>query len=493
MPRVRLLPQDDIFAAPAGAALGDLLFAHGVEQPCGGRGRCRGCRVQVVAGALAPGDDDRASFSAVELAQGWRLGCRARVDADLTVALGRWSSPVLADDTPLVLEPRDGLGIAIDLGSTTLVAQLVDRSNGQVLGVRTALNPQARRGADIMTRIDHAMHGGAAELTALVRAELGRLVAELLAAHPGTPRLVTVAGNSVMHHLFAGHDLAPLAAPPYEPAQSGAATLDGGDLGWAGCAGCPVVALPCLGGFVGGDILAGLLATGMGQDPRPSALIDLGTNGEIAVSDGSRIVCASTAAGPAFEGAAISCGMRAATGAVSTVRVDGDGLAVTVLGGGAARGVCGSGLIDACAAARRLGWLAGTGRIKREDRLIPLAPGVALTQADVRQVQLAKGAVAAGFDLLLRRLGLRAQDLGRVWLAGAFGNAIDRASAHAVGLLPLPPERVTPAGNTALLGARLALSHDDHAYAALRARCTHVALKQDEAFEDAYLEGMAFP
>lgn len=492
MPRLRLLPQDEVIEAPAGAALGDLLFAHGVEQPCGGRARCRGCRIRVVAGAIEPGADDRDCFTAAELAAGWRLGCRARLHGDAAIELGRWTSPVLADDSPLLLAPREGLGIAIDLGSTTLAAQLVDRASGAVLGVRTALNPQARRGADIMTRVDAAVRGGAGELTALVRDELGRMVGELLRGR-AAPRLVTIAGNTVMHHLVAGLDVAPLAAPPYRPRATGPVALAAGDLGWTACAGCPVVVLPCLGGFVGGDILAGLLATGMDRDPRPAALIDLGTNGEVAVSDGRRIVCASTAAGPAFEGASISCGMRAATGAISTATVAGDALAVGVLGGGAARGVCGSGLIDACAGARRLGWLAGTGRILRPDRRIPLADGVVLSQDDVRQLQLAKGAVAAGFALLLRRLGLRADDLARVHLAGAFGNAVDRASAHAIGLLALPPERVTPAGNAALLGARIALSHDDHAYAELRARCRHVALKDEPGFEDAYLDGMAFP
>lgn len=494
MPRIRLHPQGSELPAGTGQRLGDLLFAHGVEQPCGGRGTCRGCRVQVLEGQLEAGEADRRAFTPSELHAGWRLGCQARVEGDLTLALGRWNAPILADDTPVTVTPRDGLGIAIDLGSTTLVAQLVDRRDGRVLGVRTALNPQAMRGADIMTRIDHAQRGGADELRLMVWTELGRLIAALLAAAGGgAPSLVTVAGNTVMHHLFIGRDLAPLATPPYDPADPGEVVLDGETLGWAGCAGCPVVVLPCLGGFVGGDILAGLLATGLGHDRRPGALIDLGTNGEIAISDGTRILCASTAAGPAFEGASISCGMRAATGAISAVTLDRGVLVAQVIGGGPARGVCGSGLVDACVAARRLGWLAGTGRILRSDRRLPLAPGVDLTQDDIRQLQLAKGAVAAGFWLLLRRMNLAPEDLGRVWLAGAFGNAIDRASAHAVGLLPIPPERVTPAGNTALLGARLALGDDDHGYRALRARCQHVQLKTDEGFEDVYLDGMAFP
>ena len=214
--------------------------------------------------------------------------------------------------------------------------------------------------------------------------------------------------------------------------------------------------LPCLGSFVGSDILAGLLATSLHEHDDLAALIDLGTNGEIVVGNRQRLLCASTAAGPAFEGARISMGMRAATGAISEVHAQDGKLHCHVLGNGAPRGVCGSGLVDAAAAGLDLGWISPKGRLANGESLT-LAPPVALTQWDVRELQLAKGAIAAGLRILLEQWGAQAIELAQVYVAGAFGNYINYASARRIGLLDFPAEKIQPAGNTALLGAKLAL------------------------------------
>jgi uncharacterized 2Fe-2S/4Fe-4S cluster protein (DUF4445 family) len=491
MATVRLLPAGTTLEVAAGTPLQHLLFPHGVEFPCGGRGTCKACRVRVLSAAPPPVEADLRSFTPAQLADGWRLGCRMAAHDGLVLELARWSNPVLADDTPVTVAPRDDCGIAIDLGTTTLVAQLVDRRDGRVLATRTALNPQARLGADLMTRIDHAIRGGAAELAGLVRGELGRMAGELAAMAPLPVRLVVVVGNTAMHHLFGGIDPTPLSTPPYRPVQDGLLALDARALGWTFDASVRV--LPCLGGFVGSDLTAGILATGLHRLDGLNLLIDLGTNGELVCGGRDGLVCASTAAGPAFEGAGISIGMRAATGAIGAVQAVDGALVPEVLGGGAARGICGSGLVDAVAAALELGWIVPSGRLARGRSDLPLAPGLALHGMDVRQLQLAKGAIAAGIHLLCKARGGTVHDLRRVFLAGAFGNYVRIASAVRIGLLPIAPERIRPSGNSALLGARLALHDDDHAYGGICAMTRQVELKITPSFDDTYIDAMAFP
>ncbi|HWQ92768.1 MAG TPA: ATP-binding protein, partial [Clostridia bacterium] len=242
------------------------------------------------------------------------------------------------------------------------------------------------------------------------------------------------------------------------------------------------------------DLLAGVLATRLHESASLSALMDLGTNGEIVVGNRDRLLCASTAAGPAFEGARISMGMRAATGAVSEVHVWDGGLRCHVLGGGPARGVCGSGLVDAVAAGLELGWVKPSGRlVERED--LTLVPPVKLSQWDIRELQLAKGAISAGLKLLVEQWGARMEDLDRVYLAGAFGNYINHSSARRIGLLDFPADKVQPAGNTALLGAKMALFNPDEeqlAYSELVPSVHHVSLHEHPRFQDSYVEEMGF-
>ncbi len=494
--RVQLLPLAHTLEVPRSTPLQDILFEQGVEFPCGGRGRCKGCRVRVLDGALPATAEDQRSLSPEELAAGWRLACRAKADGPLKLELAQWEPAILSDDTGFVFTPEEGLGIAVDLGTTTIVAQLVDLHTGKVLAVRTALNVQARHGADIMSRIDFAMGSGQVRLETIIREQIGRLVEELLAdaATPcGTLRKVVMVGNTVMHHLFCGLSVDPLSHVPFEPVELGEQTFTSRELGWKTPG--EVRFLPCLGGFVGSDILAGIRATGIHESDLPAALIDLGTNGEIVVGNRTRMLCASTAAGPAFEGARISMGMRAATGAISEVSWEGGKFHCRVLGNAPPRGICGSGLVDAVAAALGAGLIQRTGKLDQGPSL-PLASSVALTQKDVRELQLAKGAIAAGFRILLQRWGVQAEDLSRVWLAGAFGNYISRPSARRIGLLNFEVDKIEPAGNTALRGAKLALfggSDTNRAEAKIQALVRHVSLNEDERFQEVFVEEMQFP
>jgi len=498
--RIVLRPVQVELTAPAGSLLRDLLFAQGVEFPCGGQGRCRGCRVRVLEGRASVNDAQRERLSAEELANGWRLACQCALEDDLVIELRQWDAAILVDETPFAFEPRPGLGVAVDLGTTTLVAQLLDLTTGRVLAVRTALNSQARFGADVMSRVQFALtQGGAQQLRGLIRRQIGSMIEQLVFSAQvaeGEIADVIVVGNTVMHHLFCGLDVEPLSRYPFESGQLGLQTFCGQDLGWKLSGGARVRFLPCLGGFVGSDILAGILATNLLEREGLNGLVDLGTNGEIVIGNRQCLLCASTAAGPAFEGARISMGMRASTGAISEVRVEGHAIHCRVLGNVLPQGLCGSGLVDAVAAGLELGRIEPSGRFSDGAGAWELAAPVVLTQNDIRELQLAKGAIAAGIRLLQERFGASSGDLKKLYLAGAFGNYINRASAQRIGLISFPAETVEAAGNTALMGAKVALFRpkgEDGSFARLRRQTEHVALNADRGFQEAFVEEMAFP
>jgi uncharacterized 2Fe-2S/4Fe-4S cluster protein (DUF4445 family) len=456
--------------------LADRLFAAGVEFPCGGESACGGCKVRVLEGAVPVTAAMRAALSEEEIREGWRLACCASAAERVVVEVEQWSLRVLSDEASVPIEARAGQGAAIDLGTTTLVVQIVDLASGEVLRVETALNPQARYGADVMSRLQYDLHKPG-DLGRQVREALGQMLG-------GEPlREVLVAGNTAMHHLFCGLDVTPLTYAPFLSPTLGGYRFRSSESGWPG----PAEFLPCLGGFVGSDLLCGIVATRLDEQARPRALFDIGTNGEVVVGSAQGIRCASTAAGPAFEGGRIGVGMRAGTGAIDSVHVRDGGLDCHVIGGGAPRGVCGSGLVDAAACGVELGLIAANGRLKTQDKRLPLTDGVALTQGDIRELQLAKGAMAAG----LRMLGGGGVD--KLCLAGAFGNYIREPSARAIGLLPedLPVE---PIGNSALRGARMLLLAPSSRQARLRkiaALSRHVELAADPDFQYLYAEMMA--
>jgi uncharacterized 2Fe-2S/4Fe-4S cluster protein (DUF4445 family) len=412
----------------------------------------------------------------------------------LQLELAQWEMPILEDRSAFAFTPREGLGVAVDLGTTTIVAQLLDLESGRVLAVRSALNAQARHGADVMSRIEYALDGGQTELETLVRVQIGDMISQLVAQVRSALPLtrVVLVGNTVMHHLFCGVSVEPLAHHPFEPKQPGRFRFSPSELGWNLPSETVVEFLPCLGGFVGSDILAGIAATELHKSKELVGLIDLGTNGEIVVGNRDRLLCASTAAGPAFEGARITMGMRAARGAICDVQVNKGALVCRVIGGDLPRGICGSGLVDAVAAGLELGWISPNGRMTVGDTM-RLADPVSLSQSDVRELQLAKGAIAAGLHILTGRLGVSLDGIQRVHLAGAFGNYISRASARRIGLLHFPLERIVASGNTALLGAKLALFEDVDRWESIRRRVEHVALNEDPEFQNVYAEEMQFP
>lgn len=498
--RIKLRPLGRSIEVERGTSLRDVLYAHGVEFPCGGRGRCKRCRVQLLEGSLPIGEAESAILSDAEREEGWRLACRARAEAPVTLQVEQFRAPILVDHTPFAFQPRQGHGIAVDLGTTTLVAQLLDLETGRVLAAETALNPQGAYGSDIMSRTQYALEGeGRKQLTELVRAkveDLARRALTISGLRKSPLETLVLVGNTVMHHLFCGLDVAQLAAFPFESDRIGIQEFRADEIGWK-LPGNPIVRfLPCLGGFVGSDLLAGLLATGMHESDRLTALVDLGTNGEIVVGNAARMLCASTAAGPAFEAGGIEMGMQATTGAIDRVSAGKDILECGVLGGGPPRGICGSGLVDAVAAGLDLGWIESSGRLSQGRKILQLDGPVHLNQGDIRKLQLAKGAIAAGLKILLERIGAADEGPPHVHLAGAFGNYVNRDSARRIGLLDYPAENVEPVGNTALLGAKLALfapEQEAHEIAQLSERIEHVSLAADPNFQDVFIEEMRFP
>lgn len=460
-----------------GKRLADQLQQAGVEFPCGGEGICGGCRVRLIEGEIPVTEAMREQLSERELREGWRLACCATASAPVSVEVEQWSALVLSDEAEVPVEPRPGWGAVVDLGTTTIAAQLVNLETGEVEAVETAMNAQGRFGADVMSRIQHELrHRG--ELTRVIRDQIGAMLGRLAAGRELAE--VLLAGNTAMHHLFSGLDVSPLASVPFLSPALGEQRWEAGQVPW----GADTVFLPCLVGFVGSDLLAGLVATRIDKKQNCHVLFDIGTNGEIVAASRAGVHCASTAAGPAFEGGRIRFGMRACEGAIDAVRLENGRLVAHVIGGGEPRGICGSGLVDAVAKALELGLVHPNGRLARGE--IALAEGIAVTQSDVRQLQLAKGAMAAGLKLMAR-------DARRLFLAGAFGNYLHAGSARRIGLLPEDAE-VTPVGNASLRGTRMLLlapAGREKRLAEIVEAARHVELASIAGFEDIFAESMA--
>ena len=410
-----------------------------------------------------------------------------------TLRAGTWTATVVVRNGSLItaIFPRFhdvALGIAFDVGSTTVAGHLCDLHTGDVLASAGAMNPQIRFGEDLMSRVSYVMMhpGGDAELTTAVRSCIDQLVGDLCAQADAVRDDVlelVVVGNPIMHHLVFGFDPTELGGAPFAPVTDQALTVPARDLGVTANPGARVYALPLIAGHVGADTAGMILSEAPHDQDVVNLLVDVGTNAEIVLGNKERILAASSPTGPAFEGAQISCGQRAAPGAIERVRIDPETLKLRFRtvgsevwsdepGAPTPTGVCGSGIIELVAELYLAGILTTDGVIdaaaaSRTDRVIEdgrthayvvhdADPRLVLTQNDVRQIQLAKGALYAGCRLLMDHYGIDQVD--RIRLAGAFGAHIDPVRAMVLGLVPdCDPEHVTSAGNAAGTGARIAL------------------------------------
>ena len=440
---------------------------------------------------------------------------------------------VVVDDALIAVEPGDTtarrFGIAFDLGTTTVVATLLDLSTGTPAAVDSVLNAQQPFGADVITRISATMLDPANldRLAGLARDTLAGLASSVCQAggvDPAEVYEVAVAGNATMTHLLLGIDPEPLGVAPFIMATRLYPEVLAADLGIAVHPRARAVVFPAFGAYVGGDITAGLLASGMDRDPRTRLFIDIGTNCEIVLGNADWLLATAAPAGPAFEGAAIRCGMRAADGAIEVVTMTPGTLELTVIGDTEPAGLCGSGLVDAVTGLVRVGLLDSSGRLVPDEAAAALAPGLAgrltrigdervfvlhwlgetgdaansvyLSQRDIRELQFAKAAIATGWHILLAEAGLTASDVQQVLLAGSFGSYLSPASAIRLGLVPpLPVLRVVSAGNVAGEGAKMALLslRERAAGLALLEEVRYVELSDRADFNDQFVGQLAFP
>lgn len=405
---------------------------------------------------------------------------------------------------------RTPLGLAIDLGTTNIVGMLIDLSTGERLASLGIENPQVAWGADIVTRLNHATTGATAadELRDAAVTGLNALARDLVqAVGLATTDILDVAvcGNTAMQHLLLGLPVRQLGRAPFVAAVASAVNVSARDLGLSVAPGASIHAAPGVGGFVGSDHVATLLATrSRWSDGLTALIMDIGTNTEISLIHAGQILSASCPSGPALEGGHISCGMRAAEGAIERVRAEHGRLVSSTIGGTAPVGLCGSGILDALAATLRLGLVDRTGRIRPEGPDvqrhaghlgITLAPEVNLVQQDIRAIQLAKAAIRTGVDLLLDRVGIAESAIDHFVLAGAFGRYIDIGSAVDVGLLPaLPRERFAQVGNAAMVGATRMLASISERDTArdIAGRCTYVELSSHPQFQKRFMKNIGF-
>jgi len=440
---------------------------------------------------------------------------------------------VVVDDVLIDVQPGDTTGrlsgIAFDLGTTTVVATLLDLSTGTPLAVASMLNKQQPFGADVISRISATMLDPAAlaNLSRLARETLAELAAEVCAlagVNPADIAEVALAGNATMTHLALGIDPEPIGVAPFIMAARQLPEVRAADLDLPVHPRARAFLFPAFGAYVGGDITAGLLASGMNRDARTRLFIDIGTNCEIVLGNRDWLLATAAPAGPAFEGAAIRCGMRAADGAIEVVSVTTDDVALGVIGDVEPAGLCGSGLVDAVAGLIRVGLLDGSGRFAAAEAALEIAPALAarlvmlgeervfvlhwlsepgdvsrsiyLSQRDVRELQFAKAAIATGWRVLLDEAGLQSSDVQQVLLAGSFGSYLSPASAIALGLVPrLPVLRIVSAGNVAGEGAKMALlsMRERTAALALLEEVKYVELSDRADFNDAFVDQLQFP
>ncbi len=533
---LRFLPED--VSVPV--AHGETILSHAIRagvpllSPCGGEGRCGKCRV-IISGETAGGDDPGV-LSETELAAGVRLACRCHPSAGaLAVTVPPGSRParlaaylegrdVAGDEPFLPLHAATGgrrpLGVALDLGTSTLAGALIDLSDGRLIARSAADNPQMPCGEDLISRIVYGEEheGGFALLRQLLMAGVEKVIAALLGSGPEEGEIVevTAAGNTVITHILFGASPAPIRHPPYQPVLREYPVRTGKELGSLAAPSAPWRLFPSVGGFVGGDIVAGVLASGMHREDGVCLLFDVGTNGEVALGNREFLMVCSSSAGPAFEGGEVACGMRAYPGAIESARIDPETLAAewTVIGGGKPHGICGSGIIDLCAEMFR------TGLIDRAGQFVPrsgapfaeTARGRAFVVADedrsatgscicfaapdLKSVLRTKAALCAAAESLLAAVGLSRDAVERVYIAGGFGNFLDLRSALSLGLFPpFPLQTYVPLGNASLAGAIGATRSRRRWKEALSiaAAATYHDLSSDAGFMEAFQRALFIP
>lgn len=488
-----------------------------LDAPCGGKGTCHKCLVQI--------SSDSASWKTVKACQ-TKISSSLYIDTAKSKRKHRILTEAAARSVPYLPSAKISEELpcylaAFDIGTTTIASYLLDGHTGKQLGTASCVNPQAAYGADVISRADYTMHHGFDDLTGCVRKAINDLLQEL--AHAASIQVeeilqICLVGNTCMHHIFFQYPMNSLVLAPYVPYQKGLTKGKTADFQIHIHPEGELIFLPVIAGFVGADTMGCLLAVRPDLKEEITLMIDIGTNGELVLGNRERLVCCSTAAGPAFEGAKIECGMRGAQGAIDHVFWDKEGFRFSVIGDGKLRGICGSGLIDAIACLRKQGLIDETGHmlscqeaaevcgaeiaahmIQKENMTAflfdPHAPQVYLTQKDVREVQLAKGAISAGILLLEKHLGITHEDIQTIYIAGAFGNYMNPENACNIGLLSAALKtRIQSIGNAAGEGAKIALLNKEELAETVRLsqQVEFLELAAIPEFQDCFVDELEF-
>lgn len=507
------------------SALRRMNFA--VASPCGGNGTCGKCKV-IACGALSEMTAEEEKFLRPdEISAGVRLACKTKIEGDFEVIM---QSDDLSAETKFqavsyTLSPMVALtkgeknfGLAVDIGTTTVAVYLCDMETGKILGTRGFRNPQSTYGADVISRIDKIMK----DKTALAEqknrvlsaiSEAYESIAEENGGNASHIRAAVICGNTVMEHIAAGIDPTSIANAPFIAPTLFGASYDAEEIGLPMAKGARIYFAPCFASYVGGDIACGMIATGLDREADNVLFIDIGTNGEIGLSTKQGLYFCSAAAGPAFEGAHIECGMAGTAGAVSRVYLDGDKILWETVDGKTSCGICGSGIIDACAVMLDTGLLDETGCIMDADEvegfsdylsedddgnvvfMLDKINHIYITGKDIREIQLAKAAIAAGIRTLLDKANLEISDVSAVVLAGGFGSHIHAKSACRIGLVPRELDgKITSVGNVAGAGAVAILLGKEPRESAktICGKSEYVELSCDAFFMEAYIDEMMF-
>lgn len=488
-----------------------------LSMPCGGNHTCGKCRVRA-AGAISPPEEAERALLGDAVTEGVRLACFAKALGDCEIFTdARYERTEIMTAGTEIRAAYDGgdgpaLGFAVDIGTTTVVSYLYDLPGGKLLETVCEMNRQYTYGSDVISRIDASNQSGPGPQQRSIVTQLEGMFARSLQQAQAEPELVkrvVITGNTTMLHFLTGKDPRGIGVSPFVPESLFGMEIEAGEVFGMFLLGTKLVLPACISAYVGADITCGIVSTGMTERRDAALLVDVGTNGEMALYREGELVCCATAAGPAFEGAEIAMGMTATAGAINRVFLEDGQVRYCTIGDEKPAGICGTGMISCVSLMLRLEVLDETGAILEEGHgYEPLITeregqpafaigdsGVVITQQDIRNIQLAKAAIAAGIDAMLHDLGTEAEQVGVLYLCGGFGSYIDPAEAAGMGLIPAAlADRVKAAGNTAGSGAvEILFSHKRGEEAkALAGKAKEISLSASPYFMERYIERMMF-
>jgi len=507
MHKVRFISDNAEADVPDGTLISEAAKAANVrvELPCNGKGRCGKCVVFV--SEKENGESERV------------LACQTATTKDIFVKVPKKEGSVIAandhrklkiNELSPIVKMKDGTnyGLAIDIGTTTIAVSILDMNHGIELYTATGENRQRLLGEDVLARIQHASEGGTEELRSLVLESINDLIDVCLdrRCNPHSVRSVYVSGNTAMTHLFLGIDPTPIREEPYEPVIR-ESEVTGKESKLLVNPDARVICMPSVSAYVGGDVTSDIVAASMDIDGKTSIMIDVGTNGEVALGNNEMMIVCSSSAGPAFEGGSIRSGMLARAGAIDSISIVNNELKYTVIAGKEPLGICGSGLIDLIAELFKAGWIDKKGYFTErskfeiendgdETKFIRIAGDVIITQEDISTIILTKASIFSSIRSLLMNVGMDISDIENIYIAGGFGNFINIESAISIGLFPdVPRDKYVYLGNASLAGAKYALLSRTYRkrIAEVFKRMTYLDLSSNAVFFEEYSSAQFLP